>query len=182
MAPFFLQDLVHRLVVEIGVVIVHFFLVRPVVIHHIHRNPLAEIRFKAVHSHIHEGFQLLLIPPHRLRVGKVHNRHSRLPHIPLPNAAVLSHQQVVLLHPLLKQRRLLSDIRIDPHADLQAAVMQTPKHSFRIRKHLFIPLKIAPLKTFHPEAVEMKYMERDPPLLHSVNEMADCFFIIVCDK
>jgi len=108
----------HRLIVHVCIIIVHLDRIGSVIIHTICRNPLTEIRLKAVDSHIQKCLQLLSIPLACRRIGKIHNGKPRLPHIPLPYITVGTFQEIAALYALLKQRGLLSHIAVDPDADL----------------------------------------------------------------
>jgi len=51
--------------------------------------------------------------------------------VPLPHAAVGAGDQVSLRSPLLEKERALRDLRVDPHADAHASIVQPPEHLFR---------------------------------------------------
>ena len=58
------------------------------------RNSFTKVRLETVHTHIQQHFQLILEPLTGIRIGKVHKRHTGLPHIPLPYIAVCSLNKV----------------------------------------------------------------------------------------
>ena len=151
-------------------------------VHHIRGNPLAEVGLEAVHAHVQELLQALLIPAHCLRVGEVHHSHAGLPHIPLPYAAVRPLYEVSLFHSLVEQSRFLSDIRIDPDADFDPFIMNPAKHPLRIRKHCLVPDKIRPVEFFHPAAVKVEYGQRNSPLQHPVDKAHDGGLVVICGK
>ena len=55
--PLLLQYLIDRFVIEICVEIMHLHRICAIVIHRIHRNPLAEIGLKTVNPHIQQMLQ-----------------------------------------------------------------------------------------------------------------------------
>ncbi len=71
------QRLEDRLVVQLGVVVVHPLGVAAVVVHDVDRDPLAEVGLEAVDAHLHEGAQLARVPGPRVRVGEVDEAPSR---------------------------------------------------------------------------------------------------------
>ena len=96
----------------------HLHRIRAVVISNIlYRNPLSEVRFKAVCPHIQKHFQLRLVPGRSARIGEIHQPHASLPHIRLPHVSILFFYQISQSPPLFKQGRFLCDIGIDPHTD-----------------------------------------------------------------
>ncbi len=78
------QHVPHQLVIDIGVVVVHFLRIGAVEPLHVGRNALAKVGLEAVNADIHQAFQLVGIPLAGFRVGKVVDRQPRLPFIPLP--------------------------------------------------------------------------------------------------
>ena len=177
------QQFEYRTVVKIGVKIVHFHRIRVIVIHHVpHRYPFSEIRLEAVHAHIQQGFQFLLIPCTGRRIGKVHDSHACLPQIRLPYTAVPSPDQISALHGLPKQRGFLADIGIDPHTDLQSPVMIPFQHGFWIRKCFGIPLEITPLVSVHPVTVKVEHMQGNLAFLHPPDKVSGGLLVIVGGK
>ena len=113
-----LQQLKHALIIKISIVVVHQHRVAAVVVDTVCGNALAEVGLEAVHTHVQQLPQLVLIPLPGSRVGKVHQAHAGLPHVPLPHIPVGTLEQISMLHALLEQGGLLADIGVDPHADL----------------------------------------------------------------
>ena len=187
----FSQQVVDRLVVEVGVVVVHLVGVGTVeiadavlgglraVIGVLDRNSLAEVGLEAVDAHLAELPQVALVPFDCVRVGEVDQRHAGLPHIPLPDAAVAGLDKVALLNALFKQAGFLADIGVDPAADLDAAVVDLAEHPFGVLEGVFVPDKVGPLELFHPEAVEVEDGQRDLPLQHPVDEGEDGLLVVV---
>ena len=68
----------------------HFLRIHSVVVDTVYRNTLAKVCLKAIHAHVHKSRQLLLVPFAGIRIGKVHDCHPRLPHIPLPYGTIRS--------------------------------------------------------------------------------------------
>ena len=169
-------------VVKMRVIIMHLHRVRAVIPDHVRGNSLAEIRLEAVHSHVKQGLQFRLIPGAGIRVREIHQGHSGLPQIPLPDFPAVFLQEVARLHPLAEERRFLRDIGVDPDADLQAPLMVAAEHSFRIREHILIPEEIAPLEAFHPETVKMEDLEGDLPLPEAFDESRDGVFVVIGRK
>ena len=117
-----LQKCKYHLVVQVGVIVMHFYSVGPVIIHYSgHRYPLSKVRLKAVHAHVDQALQLILVPLAGLRIGEVHQSHSRLPSVALPHGAVQVLYKIPLLHALIKQGRLLADVAVDPHTDMKSS-------------------------------------------------------------
>ena len=124
----------------------HLYRVRTVMPDDIlYRNPLGKIRLERVHPHIHQNLQLPLEPCTCIRVRKINDCHSRLPQICLPHSAVRTFQKIALLLSFREQIRLLSNIGINPHTDMQSFPVISLKHRLRIVSNLWIPCIIAPL-------------------------------------
>ena len=87
-----------------------------------------------------------------------------------------------MLHSFLEQRGFLSDIGIDPHADLKPSVMVSLQHPLRVRKGLRIPGKVAPLIGFHPVTVKVEDMQRNLSVCHPLDKTAGGLFIVVGGK
>ena len=160
----------------------HLARMQPVRIDTVRRDTLTKIRLERIHAHIYQCFQLLLEPLSRFRIGKVHDRHTRLPHIPLPYAAVRPLQEISLFHTFIKKYGLLCNIRIDPYAALYTLFMDTGKHSCRIREHALIPEQIRPVEILHPETVKMEYFHRYAAFEHAIDKVHDRLFIITGGK
>ena len=86
-------------------------------------DAFTEVGFEAIDTHSDEVLELTLIPGFGDGIRKVDERHSRLPTIPLPDVARAGVDKVIVIHALSEQRRLLCDIRIDPHTDADALVV-----------------------------------------------------------
>ena len=56
-----------------------------ILVYNIDRDSLAEIRLKAVHTHFQQAAKLALIPFAGFRICKIHNSHTVLPVIGLPD-------------------------------------------------------------------------------------------------
>ena len=183
LSPLSFQQLKNGPVVQVRIVIMHLHRIRSIEPGDVlHRDSFPEIRFEAVHAHVEQGFQLSLIPCGGIRIGKVHQSHSRLPHIRLPHVPVRLFQKIALLHSFLKQRGFLTDIGIDPYADLQPPVAIPLQHTLRVREGRRIPGEITPLEGFHPVAVKMEYMKGNVSVRHSLNEAAGGRFVIISGK
>ncbi len=118
-----LEQLVDALVIQIRVVVVHFFRVGAVVIDDIGRDPLTEVRLEAVHAHVEQDLKLVLEPFPCGRVREIHDRHAGLPHIPLPHLTVGASDKVTFFHAFPEKRGFLPDVGVDPHADIQPLVL-----------------------------------------------------------
>ena len=143
------------------------------------RDTLAEVGLKAVDADIHQPFQLVGIPPARIRVGEVVNRQPRLPFVPLPQGAVRTLEQIAPLSQLPEDRGFLADVWVNPHADLQPFLLQAADHPFRVREGHRIPLEVAPLEGLHPEAVKVEHVQRQVPFGHAVDKAVDRRFVVV---
>ena len=97
-----LQKLINTFIVKVGVVVVHLLRVGTIKVYHIRRDSLAKVGLEAVHAHIHEHFQLVLEPFVSLRIGEIHDSHTRLPHIPLPYLTGRTLNKIALFHTLGK--------------------------------------------------------------------------------
>ena len=173
------QHVPHQFVVDVGVMVVHLLRIGTVKPLDVRRDTLAEVGLEAVDADLHQAFQFVRIPPARVRVGEVVDRQPRLPFVPLPQGAVRALQQVALLFQLTEDRRFLADVRVDPHADLQPFLFQAADHPFRVGEGHRVPLKIAPLEGFHPEAVEVEHVQRQVALGHAVDKAVDRRFVVV---
>ncbi len=100
---FFCQDFKHSLVEQQSIVIVHKNRIRTVMINHIHRDPLAKIRFEAVYTHIQQSSELILVPFDSIRISEIDYAHASLPSVPLPDTSVRPPDQVSLFHALIEQ-------------------------------------------------------------------------------
>ena len=136
--------------------VMHFLRIGTVKPLNVSRNAFAKVGFEAVNANIHQTFQLIGIPLTGLRISEVVNRQARLPFIPLPQGTVRPLEQIAFLFQLFEYWRFLANIRVNPHADLQPFFFQAADHAFRLREGQRIPLKVAPLEGFHPEAVKVK--------------------------
>ena len=182
LALLFLQYFKYRLIVQVRIIIMHLSRMQAICIDAVRRDTLAEVGLERIYTHIHQRFQFFLEPFRGFRIGKVHDRHTRLPHIPLPYAAVRPLQEISLFHTFIKKYGLLCNIRIDPYAALYTLFMDTGKHSCRIREYPLIPQQIRPVKILHPETVKVEYLQRDPPFEHPIDKVHHRFFIITCGK
>ena len=181
---FFLADglfqyVPHQLVIDEGVVVVHFLRIGTIKPLHVGRDTLAEVGLEAVNAHRYQAFQLVGIPLAGLRISEVINRQARLPFIPLPQRTVRAFQQIAFLLQLFKHRRTLADIGVNPHADLQPFLFQALNHAFRVREGHRIPFKIAPLESLHPEAVKVEHVQRQVALRHAIDKAVNRRFIVV---
>jgi hypothetical protein len=86
------------------------------------RNPLSEVGLECVYADIHQTLQELAVPLAGFGIGKVHNCHTGLPKIPLPNIAVGALDKVSIVDSFLEDRSSLTDIRVYPHADLDVVL------------------------------------------------------------
>ena len=173
------QHVPHQLVVDVGVMVVHLLWIGPVEPLHVRRNTLAKVGLEAVDADIHQAFQLVGIPPARVRVGEVVNRQPRLPFVPLPQGAVRTLEQIAPLSQLPEDRGFLADVWVNPHADLQPFLLQAADHPFRVREGHRIPLEVAPLEGLHPEAVKVEHVQRQVPFGHAVDKAVDRRFVVV---
>ena len=161
------------------VVVVHPLRVDAVEPDHVGRDALAEVGLECVDPLVEQPLQLGREPLRRSRIGEVDQRHSGLPLVPLPDAAVGPGDQVALRPALLEQRRPLRDVRVDPDADPQPLGLEPGQHRLRLGEGDRVPLEVAPAEFAHPEAVEMKDAERDLALGHAVDEAADGLLVVI---
>jgi hypothetical protein len=156
-APLGDEQVVHGLVVEVGVVVVHLLRRRAVVPDDpVDGDPLPEVGLERVRALVEQHLQLRLVPGHGVGVGEVHQPHAGLPQVPLPNAPVRGAHEVAEPGALLEERGTLADIGVDPEADPQASGLQPLQHRRRVGERAVVPLEVAPLVLAHPEAVEVE--------------------------
>ena len=179
LAEMFLQEAENRLVIQVGVVVVHLQRVGAIVVDGIGGDALAEIGLEAVYAHLQQLAQLASIPLASRRVGEIHDAHARLPLVRLPDPAIRFREQIAARSPLVKEGRALRNVGVDPHADAQAACLQPLQHPLRVREDRLVPLKIHPVELLHPEAVEVEDVQRQVALLHALDEAGDGGFIVV---
>ncbi len=181
LATLLLDYLVYTLVVEICVVVSHPARIRAVEVYNsLLGDSLTKISLEAVDTHIHELLKISLVPCAGIRIREIHKSHSRLPHIPLPYIAVCPLYKVSALHTLFKESALLSNIGVNPYADIKTLVLDSLKKSCRIREYILIPDKISPVELLHPEAVKVEGPERNPTVKHSIDEAHYSLLIVVC--
>ena len=161
----------------------HLFRVGAVVIDHaLRRYSLAEIRLKAVNAHIQQHLQLILEPLVSRRIREIYDRHAGLPHIPLPYLTVCPSDEIALLHALVKDRGLLSDVAVNPDTDVQSLRLDPPEQTRRIGENTAVPDEIAPVELLHPEAVKMEGTKRNASVEHTVNKTHDRRLVVVRRK
>ena len=178
-----LHNVKDDLVVQVGVIVVHIDRVAAVEPPDVaHRDALAEVGLEAVHAHVHQLIEVRSVPLAGIRIGEIDNRHARLPHIGLEEAAVGLFQQVAMLHAFLEQRRRLTDVRVNPAADVQPLLVVTLKHSHRVGERVMIPLEVAPVEALHPVAVEVEHGQRNVALRHAVDEGGSRLFVVIRGK
>ena len=183
LAPFFLQQVKHHLIVQKGVVVVHMQRIHSVVIGDVpHGDALAEVGLQAVHAHAQNLPQMIAVPCPRVGVGHVQNAHARLPQVGLPYVAVSLFQQIAVLHALPEQGAGLTDIGIDPAAEMKPPVVIALEHPHGIGEGLLVPGEVAPVEALHPEAVEVEHAQGDIPIRHALNEGRGGLFVIVGGK
>ena len=97
---------------------------------------------------------LILEPFAGIRIGKVHQRHSSLPEIGLPNLAIAFFDQIPLFFAFLEHGTALTDVRVDPGTDMQALVlMQAFECRFDVAEEALIPFEVSPMEFAHPITV-----------------------------
>ena len=173
-----LQHLEHGLVIQIRIIIVHGNGVCAVVVYHLGGDALAEVGLDGSHAHLAQLAHAGCEPLGCLRIGEVHDRHTRLPHIGLEDAAVRILQEVALLHADVKQAGALGDVRVDPAAQPQSLVCQTLQHCRRVRELGQIPLEVRPVVFLHPEAVEVEHLEGNVTLCHAADKRGNGLLVI----
>ena len=77
------ESIEDRLIVQVGIVIVHFIGIGAVVVNHVRRYPFTEICLDRVNAHFSERPYTSGKPLPRIRRRKVDHRHSRLPEVGL---------------------------------------------------------------------------------------------------
>ena len=97
------QKFKDRPIIKVCVIIMHLHRIGAVKICNIlYWNPLTEICFEAVYTHVQKRLQLCLIPFHCAGICEIHQSHSGLPHIRLPHVPVCLFHQVSQPHPFLE--------------------------------------------------------------------------------
>ena len=145
-------------------------------------NAFTKIGFDAVDTHAQDRTKFLAVPCPRFRVCHIKDAHACLPEIGLPDAAVVHGNQESLFHAFFKQIGLLTDIGIDPAAEVKTFFMVTAKHSFRIRESLWIPDEITPVISSHPVTVKMEDGQRNAAFCHTIDERGRCRLIVIGRK
>ena len=97
------------LVIEVCIVVVHFVGVGPIVIDYISRYSFSEVRFKAIYTHLITP-PVFPVPAASGGIGKVDDRHSRLPHIPLPDVPICPFKEIAMFHTLIEKLRFLGNV------------------------------------------------------------------------
>ena len=99
------EQLEHGLVVEIGVVIVHQLRIRAVVIDNVVAggDAFGKISLEAIDAHLKQPAQFRLIPFDGARIGKIDERHARLPLIELIHAAIAAPDEESLAPAFVEQ-------------------------------------------------------------------------------
>ena len=119
LALFLLKSPENQLIVQMRVIIVHHNRIASVMINHVNRDSLAEIRLDGINACIQKPLHLAGIPLAGFRIRKVHQSHSRLPVVDLLDAAaILPHKEEASLYALTEHFRILCHIGIDPAAEL----------------------------------------------------------------
>ena len=157
-APYLFKEFEDCLVVEVGVIVMHFSRIGVVVVDNIGWDPFAKICLEGIDAHIKEHLQFALVPRDGFRVREIDKAHPSLPSVPLPHISLGSTDQIPMLHPFVKQLGFLGDIRVDPHTNVQAFRLEASEHPNWVRELVLVPGKIDPLVFFHPKAVKMEHM------------------------
>ena len=171
LALFLLKSPENQLIVQMRVIIVHHNRIASVMINHVNRDPLAEIRLDGINACIQQPLHLAGIPLAGFRIRKVHQSHSRLPVVNLLDAAaILPHKEEASLYALTEHFRILCHIGIDPAAELQSLLVVSADHARNVSEHGGIPGKIAPVQRAKPVAVEVEHPHRNAALLHAADQ------------
>ncbi len=159
--------------------VVHLLRIGTVKPLHIRGDAFAKVSFEAVNADIHQTFQLVGIPLAGLWISEVINRQARLPFIPLPQGTVRALEQIPFRFQFIEQRGFLTDVGVYPYAHLQPFLFQAADHAFRVREGHRVPLKVAPLEGLHPETVEVKDVQRQIALGHTVDKAVHRRFVVI---
>lgn len=148
---------------------------------------MSAFNFDWYHSHAF-GFvkSTNAIPACYIRVGRQNKSHDRrskeyrtYPCIPLPNGSIFFLDKVPAEDILIEDTALLGNIRVNPHANLPATLLEPPELSLGIGKVVPVKLVITPLEAFHPEAVKVEDANWDIAFFHPVKEAIDSLLIVL---
>ncbi|CAH0320556.1 hypothetical protein SRABI106_04347 [Rahnella aquatilis] len=67
-------------------------------------DTFAEVGFEAIDAHIHQTFQMARVPFSGLRMSEIHDAHTSLPFIPLPDTAVRAFEQITFFFTFTEKR------------------------------------------------------------------------------
>ena len=148
----------------------------------INGDSLPKVGLKGVHTHLQQITQVALVPFHCRWVGEVNEGVASFPHIPLPRIAIAAFNQVTFVTPFLEQPRLLTDVRIQPDANLDTAIMDLLDQPSWVREAVLVPFKASPFKALHPETVKVKNVQRNTAFGHSINHTQDRLFAVISGK
>ena len=86
----FFQQFKYALIVKVSIIVVHTQRIAAVVIDDIGRDSFAEVGLKGFDALLYQRTQFILEPTVRIRIREIHDTHTRLPFIPLPDITVRS--------------------------------------------------------------------------------------------
>lgn len=79
-----LEHVPHQFVVDVRIMVMHFLRIGTVKPLNISWDTFAKVGLKAINAHRDQTFQFVGVPFAGIRIGKVINRQTWLPFIPLP--------------------------------------------------------------------------------------------------
>lgn len=89
-------------------------------------NPFAKICLDSIDAHIEEADNVRAEPVACRRVAEIDDSHAGLPKVRLPDGTIGAFDQIAMIRGFGKESRALRNVGIDPHADLQSAVVKAP--------------------------------------------------------
>ena len=149
------------------------------------RDTLPKVRFESIDADIHQTLKQFRVPLASRGIGEIDNSHSGLPKVPLPDIAVGTLDEIVVVDAFLEDTCTLTDVTIDPDADFDVVLFLYRSDIARgIGKGLAIEGEAAPIVSapdlvssnpaslkfalpFHPKTIEMQHANRAMPFFHA---------------
>src|SRR5690625_3395365 len=85
---------------------------------HVDGNAFPKVGFYGVDSLFKESANFVLIPLFGVWIGEINQCHSRLPHVPLPDTAVGTLDEVTVGQALIEKDGPLGDVGVHPGAEV----------------------------------------------------------------
>jgi len=73
----------------------------------------------------------------------------------------------------------LGNVGINPDANVQATILQPLEHACGVGEKALVPFQVGPVELLHPEAVEVKDVQRDVTVGHALHKVGDGDLVVV---